>query len=69
MQAELIPVKTWAERVFGDEAPHRNTLRSWVTMGKISPQPIQVGRRYFVEPSARYIDPTAEKIRRLTNGR
>lgn len=69
MAAQLIPIQVWAEQVFGTEAPHRNTLKRWVMLGKLLPAPTRVGRRYFVAPDARYIDPEAEKIQRLVNGR
>jgi len=65
---KLIPVAVWAEMVFGDYAPHPNTLRSWVRNGKILPVPVKVGHRYFCSPEARYIDPRAERISRMIKG-
>jgi hypothetical protein len=62
---KLIPLSVWAYDVFGEHAPHRNTLLNWVRNGKIVPFPVKVGRSYFVEPDARYFDPVAEKIRRM----
>ena len=65
---KLIPVSVWAEEMFGDYAPARNTLLSWIKNGKITPAPIKVGRRYFCKPDARYFDAFTEKIRRMTGG-
>ncbi|RQS63860.1 excisionase [Burkholderia sp. Bp8984] len=66
---KLIPLSVWAEQTFGEYAPHRNTLLSWVKNGKIRPFPKKVGRRYFVTPEAEYIDPVAQKIQRMIDGR
>ncbi|RQR94542.1 hypothetical protein DIE04_18990 [Burkholderia sp. Bp8994] len=65
---KLIPLQVWAEQTFGEYAPHRNTLLSWVKNGKICPFPKKVGRRYFVTPEAEYIDPVAQKIQRMIDG-
>ncbi|MDN7592369.1 excisionase [Burkholderia seminalis] len=67
-QPKLIPISVWAEQTFGEYAPHRNTLRSWVRNGKIRPVPVKVGRSYFVKPDAEYIDPVADKIQRMIGG-
>ncbi|WP_322095136.1 excisionase [Paraburkholderia bannensis] len=69
LQPKLIPLSEWAELMFGEHQPHRNTLRSWVQNGKIVPFPVQVGRRYFCSPDARYFDPTVERINRMVEGR
>ncbi|EMN5130202.1 hypothetical protein RVV79_003318 [Burkholderia contaminans] len=66
---KLIPLSEWADEMFGEHAPHRHTLRNWVNNGKIRPVPIKVGRSYFVTPDARYVDPVAEEIQRLIDGR
>lgn len=47
---KLIPVTVWAEMMFGEYAPHRNTLANWVRNGKIAPLPVKVGRQYFCSP-------------------
>ena len=65
---KLIPVTVWAEIVFGEYAPHPNTLRSWVRNGKVLPVPVKVGHRYFCSPNARYIDPRAERISKMIKG-
>lgn len=65
----LIPLQEWAIETFGKHAPHRHTLRNWVNSGKIRPMPIKVGRSYFVSPDARYVDPAAEEIQRMIDGR
>ena len=67
-QPKLVPLSVWAEQTFGEHAPHRNTLLSWVKNGKIVPMPTRVGRRYFCSPDAEYYDPVAEKIRRMVDG-
>lgn len=69
MAAQLIPVRAWAESVFGDLAPHANTLLNWVKNGKIRPVPKKVGRQYFCRPDAEYVDPVADRIERMTGGR
>ncbi|WGS53519.1 excisionase [Paraburkholderia sp. D15] len=68
MAAQLIPLRTWAETLFGEHVPHRHTLRNWVNGGKIRPMPIKVGRSYFCRPDAKYVDPIADEINRMTNG-
>jgi hypothetical protein len=67
--ATLVTVAKWAELVFGEAAPHRNTLRSWVRERRISPAPKKVGRSYFCKPDAEYVDPSQDRVRRLVNGR
>ncbi|CAN0620465.1 Exc domain-containing protein [Burkholderia multivorans] len=69
MAAQLIPLRTWAESIFGEYKPHPNTLLNWIHSGKISPAPIKVGSRYFCKPTARYVDPVADEIERMVNGR
>lgn len=51
--------------MFGEYAPHRNTLHNWRRSARIYPLPIKVGRTYFVSPDAEYIDPNTEKIGRM----
>ncbi|WP_161788578.1 excisionase [Burkholderia paludis] len=68
-QPKLIPLSVWAEQTFGQYAPHRNTLLNWVRNAKLFPMPIKVSGTYFVEPNTEYIDPVAQKIRRMVNGR
>lgn len=65
-QPKLIPLEVWAEQMFGEHAPHRNTLLNWRRNAKIWPLPIKVGRKYFVSPDAEYVDPFIEKIQRMT---
>ncbi|NML99661.1 hypothetical protein HHL24_17175 [Paraburkholderia sp. RP-4-7] len=65
---KLIPIAVWAEETFGEYAPHRHTLLSWVKAGKIYPMPTKVGRSYFCSPDAEYFDPVVQKIRRMTGG-
>ncbi|MFJ9533334.1 excisionase [Herbaspirillum sp. NPDC101396] len=44
----------WAKLVFGEFAPHRNTLHRWIRDGRIYPQPKMVGKNWFVSPAADY---------------
>lgn len=65
---KLVPLEVWAEQLFGEYAPHRNTLLNWRRNGRILPVPIKCGSRYFVEPTAVYADNDGEMARRLGNG-
>jgi len=67
-QSRLIPLSIWAELMFGEHHPHRNTLASWVRNGKIVPMPVKVGRRFFCSPDARYFDPVVERINHMIGG-
>lgn len=69
MAAQLIPVRAWAEAMFGDLAPHANTLLNWIKNGKIRPVPRKVGRQYFCRPDAEYVDSNVAKIERMIRGR
>lgn len=50
-----VPLRVWATLLFGEYAPHYNTLLRWVHDGRIVPAAKKVGRRWFVQPSAQYI--------------
>lgn len=65
---KLMTLDAWAQRLFGDAKPHRNTLLNWRRNGRIVPAPIKCGSRYFVEPNAVYFDDAGEMPRRLGNG-
>jgi hypothetical protein len=67
--AQLIPIAKWAENLLGEHRPHRNTLRNWIHAGKISPRPVKVGNSFFCKPDARFVDPVADRLERMTNGR
>jgi Excisionase-like protein len=67
-QPKLVPLSTWAELIFGEHQPHKNTLLNWVKNGKIIPVPAKIGRRYFCSPDARYYDPIAEEVKRMVEG-
>ncbi|MCW5141098.1 excisionase [Burkholderia cenocepacia] len=54
----------WIEREF-DPAPTIRTARSWVKNRKIYPQPIKVGRTYYVDENAVFQDGTERQ--RLAN--
>lgn len=49
-----ISLQQWAGRL--SPQPHANTLRNWTRSGKIVPQPVKIGRAYYVEERARHID-------------
>ncbi|WP_250481855.1 MULTISPECIES: excisionase [unclassified Caballeronia] len=67
--AKLVTLDQWAEALFGAAKPHRNTLLNWRKNGRIVPQPIKCGAKYFVEPTAVYFDDAGEMQRRFGNGR
>lgn len=50
-----VPLNVWAEQVFGEHAPHYNTLLRWVHDGRIQPQARKIGRKWWVAPSAEYV--------------
>jgi predicted site-specific integrase-resolvase len=52
----LVPLAEWAKLVFGQFAPHANTLLKWTHEGRIHPQPKKVGKNWFVAPTAEYQD-------------
>ncbi|WP_429499825.1 excisionase [Robbsia andropogonis] len=64
----MVPIAKWAESVFGEHGPCRNTLRKWVSTGKIRPAPVRVGRSFFCKPDAQYFDPKADLRERMRNG-
>lgn len=45
----------WLKQNF-DPVPHIQTARRWISQGKVYPQPIKVGRAYYVEKNAVYQD-------------
>jgi len=53
---KYVPLTVWAELMFGEHAPHRNTLMRWVNDGRIYPLPKKIGRTWFCTPDADYID-------------
>lgn len=51
----LVPVTAWAATVFGEHAPHPNTLRRWVHDGRFYPPAKKIGRTWWVTPDAEYV--------------
>lgn len=51
---QLLPLQVWADNMFGEHAPHANTLLRWVHEGRIQPQPRKISRRWWVSPEAEY---------------
>jgi len=60
----LIPLSDWAVEVFGEHKPHSSTLLRWVHDGRIKPQPKKIGRTYFVEPKAEYVEAECDLLER-----
>lgn len=50
-----VPLRIWAQAMFGEYAPHKNTLIRWVHDGHISPMPRKIGRTWFVKVDADYV--------------
>lgn len=48
-----ITLEAWAARLF-DPAPTPATLRAWARQQRIHPEPIKVGRTWYVEEHAQY---------------
>lgn len=55
MANKLITLTAWAGLIYGDNAPHINTLRRWCRDGNILPLPKKHGRSYFVSERAFYV--------------
>jgi hypothetical protein len=55
VKPRYIPVSAWAALVFGEHAPHNNTLLRWVRDGRIQPQPKKIGRQWWAKPEAEYV--------------
>lgn len=53
-EPKWIPLKVWAKRIYGDFAPHKNTLLRWANDGHIQPQPAKQGKKWFFHPNAQY---------------
>lgn len=50
-----ITLRTWASRKW-DPPPCPRTLQRWVKNANIDPPAEKVGREYYVDPDAKYID-------------
>lgn len=50
-----------------DPPPSMDTARRWVREGKIYPLPMKVGRAYYVEQDAEYVDEAYTRRRRLVD--
>lgn len=51
-----VTLETWGRAHF-DPPPSLWTLRQMVRAGKIEPQPVKVGKCYYVAENARVVDP------------
>jgi hypothetical protein len=54
---KLVPLLEWGEARFSPP-PSLWTLRAMTRAGKIYPQPVKVGKSYYVDPEAEVIDPS-----------
>jgi len=54
-QPRYVPLEIWGKLLFGEYAPHINTLRRWVHDGHIQPQPKKMGKYWFVKVDAEYV--------------
>lgn len=64
----LLTLEGWAATKF-QPPPSTFTLRRWARERLIMPQPMKVGRTYYVSPNARYVpaqEATAKLARKLT---
>lgn len=59
--AKTIKLKTWAERMFGDDAPCQRTLLSWGENGEIYPPPIRIGKNVWIAENAILTSTTPNK--------
>ena len=50
-----ITLERWAQQQF-DPPPSAETRRRWVRDLRIFPEPQKIGRTYYVDPDARYVD-------------
>jgi hypothetical protein len=55
-QPRLVPLAVWAAMVFGEHAPHSNTLLRWAHEGRIQPQARKIARIWWVTPNAEYVE-------------
>lgn len=55
--AKKITLEAWAAPRWSPP-PSIKTLRRWARECRIFPPPEKVGRTYYVDPEARYIDPS-----------
>jgi hypothetical protein len=53
--SKKITLEAWAAPLF-DPVPKIKTLRLWARECRIFPRPQKVGRTYYVDPDARYVD-------------
>lgn len=58
---QKITLQAWAEPRYSPP-PSIKTLRRWARECRIFPAPELVGRTYYVDPDARYIDPYKKTI-------
>ena len=57
---KLILLEAWGE-LHLDPKPSLWTLRAMARTGKIQPQPVKVGKHYYVDPEARVVDPNRQQ--------
>jgi len=50
-----ISVTVWIKLLLGEHALHQNTILCWVHKGRIQPQPVKIGRFWYVQKDVAYI--------------
>jgi len=63
-EPQYVTLEEWAASAVSDavKRPSLYTLRSMARTGRFSPGAVKIGKYYYVEPTARVVDPN----RRLT---
>lgn len=51
----FVPLQIWIALLLGEHAPHPNTYLRWVHDGRVQPQPIKVGKSWYVRKDAAYV--------------
>lgn len=59
--SKKITLEAWAAQLY-DPPPSIKTLRRWAREHRIFPRPQLLGRAYYVDSDARYVDPKKRLI-------
>lgn len=51
-----LSLEEWAKAQFGKHVPCLATLRHWARDGQIFPAPQKIGRKWLVDPDAKYVE-------------
>lgn len=60
--AKWVKLADWLQETYGDDPPHRNTIRNWIKADKIQPPPEKHGRGYYFRPEARYAEMNSKRL-------